>query len=162
MFKIDSYVVYRKDVCKITNITNKYNNLYYELSPINDNSLKIDVLTSNNDSIRELISKEDIYKIINSIPSIKTIDLDNKYIENEYKELLKNSTHEDLISIIKTAYLRNNERIKQNKKLSDKDKNYFEKAEEYLYNEFSIVLNMNYDDTKKFVIDKVKELIEND
>ena len=49
---------------------------------------------------------------------------------------------EDLIKIIKTAYIRNDNRLKNNKKISDKDKTYFEKAEEYLYNELSIYWNM--------------------
>ena len=38
-----------------------------------------------------------------------------------------------------------------------KDTNYFNQAEKYLYNEFSVVLGMSYDDTKQYVIDKVLE-----
>ena len=47
----------------------------------------------------------------------------------------------------------------QIKKISDKDKIYFDKAEEYLYSELSIALNMTIDETKEYIISKVKELI---
>jgi len=43
--------------------------------------------------------------------------------------------------------------------MSDKDLNYFNKAEQYLYNELSIALNMTFDETKKYIINKVQELI---
>ena len=66
--------------------------------------------------------------------------------------------YEDLIKIIKTTYLRNKERIDNNKKIGGTDDEYFKQAEKYLYNEFSVALNMSYDDTKKYVIDKVKEI----
>ena len=61
--------------------------------------------------------------------------------------------------ILKTTYLRNDPRIKSNKKISEKDKTYFEKAEEYLYNELAISLGMSFEDTKKYIIHKVSELI---
>ena len=45
------------------------------------------------------------------------------------------------------------------KKTSDKDSNYFNRAEKYLYNELSIALNMTFDETKEYVISKVQELV---
>lgn len=76
-------------------------------------------------------------------------------IENEYKILLQNGTHEDLIKIIKTTYLRNKNRLNQNKKISETDDKYFKLAERYLYSEFSIILNMNLEETKEFIINKL-------
>ena len=130
---------------------------YYCLSPISDKSLKIEVPTTNK-KIREIISKERLQEIINSIPNIDLISSDEKNIEPEYKTLMNTGKHEDLIRIIKTTYLRNKDRLNHNKKIGDKDNNYFELAERYLYNEFSIVLGMDYEDTKQYVIDKVSEI----
>jgi len=76
-------------------------------------------------------------------------------MEYEYKNLLSSGSHEDLVKIIKTTYLRNKERIDNKKKISDKDNRYFQLAEKYLYNEFSIVLGLTIEDTKEYVIDKV-------
>ena len=79
-------------------------------------------------------------------------------IENEYRILMNSGKHEDLISIIKTTYLRNKERLDNNKKTTDKDNYYFNQAELYLYNEFSVVLNLTYDETKQYIIDKLNNL----
>ena len=89
------------------------------------------------------------------IPSIKPIEANDKFIENEYKRLLSTPTHKNLIRIIKTTYLRNKERLENNKKVAEKDKNYFELAEEYLYNEFSIILGYTFEETKAYVINEV-------
>lgn len=42
------------------------------------------------------------------------------------------------------------------KKVGEKDNYYFEKAEKFLYTEFSIVLNKTIEETKQYIIDKLK------
>jgi len=160
MYNIGDYIVYRKDVCKVVGIKkNHFNNMdYYILEPMDDNSLRLDVPVDNRCGyLRDLVSKEDIDKIINNIPNIEVIGIRDKSIENVYKKLMTSGKHEDLIKIIKTTYLRNQERVENNRKVSDKDTNYFNQAEKYLYSEFSIVLDMSYEDTKQYVINKVLE-----
>ena len=158
MFKINDYLVYRKEVCKVTEIKEYKNDfLYYVITPINDTSLRIEVPTDLT-VIRPLISKIEIQKIIEGIPNIKEIVENNRLLENKYKELLKSGTYNDLITIIKTTYLRNETRDKEKKKRSEKDTTYFNLAEKYLYTEFSVVLGKSYEDTKKYVISKVKEI----
>ena len=159
MYKSGEFVVYKRDVCKIEDIKNVRNQDYYVLIPMSDKSLKINVPVENKFGLlRNLIKKEELEKLIEMIPNINAIECNDKMIENEYRTLMNSGKHEDLISIIKTTYLRNKERLDNNKKIGDKDNSYFELAEKYLYNEFSIVLNMSYEDTKKYVIDKVSKL----
>ena len=159
MYKLNKYIIYKREVCKILEILPKYynNNDYYLLSPLSDSSLTIKIPIENK-NIRELISKKEVERIIKKIPNIDIVAPNDKNIENIYKELLNNGTHEDLIKIIKTTYLRNKERIDNNKKTTDKDNYYFNLAEKYLYEEFEIVLNMTYDETKEYVIKKVSTL----
>ena len=85
------------------------------------NYLKLNIPV-NNHSIRNLITIEKINEIINNILNIKTIECDDKNIEQEYKKLLNNASWEDLITIIKTTYKRNQARLDNKKKISDKDK----------------------------------------
>lgn len=158
MFKINDYLVYRKEVCKVTEIKEYKNDfLYYVITPINDTSLRIEVPTDSS-VIRPLISKRKIQTIIEEIPNIKEIAENDRLLENKYKELLKSGTYNDLITIIKTTYLRNETRDKEKKKRSEKDTTYFNLAEKYLYTEFSVVLGKSYEDTKEYVISKVKEI----
>ncbi len=153
MYRINDYVVYKKDVCRVVDIKENYikDKDYYSLVPVYDYTLKIDVPVSSN-LLRDVIAKEDVQRIIDDIPNIDIIDNDSKLIENIYNDLLRSGYYIDLIKIIKTTYLRNNDRIKNKKKISEKDMYYFNLAEKYLYSEFSVALGMSYDETKEYVI----------
>lgn len=159
MFQEGDLLVYKRDVCLVEEVRVKYikDIDYYILSPITDNSLKIKIPTNSKD-IRSLISKDRVQELIQKIPNIKEIKTETKTLENDYKQLMKNGTHEDLIKIIKTTYLRNKERLDNNKKTTDKDNYYFNQAELYLYNEFSVVLGLSYDETKEYIIKEVTKL----
>ena len=158
MFSLNDYIIYNKDICKVKEIKEKLykNEDYYVLESLSDSTLKIQIPKSS-DRIRKLISLEELNTIINNIPNIKIIEESDRLIENTYKSLMQSGTHEDLIKIIKTTYLRNEKRVKDNKKISEIDDTYFKKAEKYLYNEFSIVLNKTYEETKEYVNNKVLE-----
>lgn len=158
MFEVGDHVIYKRDVCKIKNLKEKNGIDYFELVPIDDDSLKIEIPTTN-ESIKVLMTKEEVTDLINKIPSIDVVECNDKMIEFEYKNLISTGNKEDLIKIIKTTYLRNKERVENKKKISDKDNTYFEKAERILYNEISVVLGLDFDETRKYIIDKVTEMM---
>lgn len=104
------------------------------------------------------MSKDDANNLINKIKDIKPFDeINDKNVELLYKNAIYNGDHYDLIRVIKTLYIRNDNRVKNNKKVSEKDDKYFKLAEKYLYNELSISLNMCYDETKEYVISMVEK-----
>ena len=103
-----------------------------------------------------IISFEEANKLIKRIPKIDPIeDINEKNLETKYKEMLNTGIHENLIRIIKTTYLRNERRINNKKKISEKDDTYFKLAEKYLYNELSISLNMTVEEVKKHIFEIV-------
>lgn len=158
MFNIGDYVVYKREVCKICAYKKKFigDKDYYSLIPVMDKSLKIEVPV-NSDFIRSIIDKNTANEIIDNIVNIDVININDKLIESEYKRLLHDGGYEGLIKIIKTTYLRNNERINNKKKISEKDDNYFNLSEKYLYSEFAIALGISYDDVKDYVIKRIEE-----
>lgn len=146
------YIVYRKETCKII----EKEDGYYRLVPVNDTSIKYKVPIDSN-FLKKIITKEEIDRLLLEIPEINTIDLGEKQIEQEYKELMKSGTHEDLVKIIKTSYLRNQIRILNNKRISEIDDEYFRRAEKYLYEEIGTVLNLSFENTKEYIINKLKK-----
>ena len=146
------YIVYRKETCKII----EKEEGYYKLVPVNDTSIKYKVPVDSN-FLKKVITKEEIDRLLLEIPEINTIDLGEKQIEQEYKELMKSGTHEDLVKIIKTSYLRNQIRILNNKRISEIDDEYFRRAEKYLYEDIGIVLNLSFENTKEYIINKLKK-----
>lgn len=159
MYKINDYVVYRHNVCKIKDIkkNNLNNKSCYVMSPIDDNSLTINApVEDENGLLRNIISKKVAENLINNIINIKPLNnINDKNLDNIYKELLNEGSHESLIKIIKTTYLRNQNRVNNNKKISEKDDVFFKLAEKYLYNELSISLNKSIEDVKKYIEEKV-------
>lgn len=159
MYQIGEFIVYKKNVCKIADIKKEYiNDLdYYILISTQDPTLKIEIPT-NSKMIRKPISKNEVENIINEIPNIQLIDVEERLLEQEYKKLLNTGLHADLLRIIKTTYSRNQTRLENKKKIGDKDNHYFEQAENLLYQEFSVVLGLTLEQTKNYVNQKVEML----
>ena len=161
MYKVGQYVIYRKDLCKVVGIKEKHfkDMDYYILNSMDDTSLTLEVPVDNRSGfLRDLITKKDVENILEEIPNIEVIQSNDKFLENEYKQIMSSGNHEDLIKVIKTTHSRNKARLEANKKVSDKDNFYFNQAEKYLYNEFSVVLGLSFEDTKQYVIDNVTEM----
>ena len=111
MYKINDYVVYKREVCKVSDITrSKYtNNEVYVLAPVDDATLKIEVPTSN-ENIRSIIDRKKLDFVVNEIPRIDVIDLPDKQLEIEYKRLMSTDKVEDLVKIMqKIMKIANNE-----------------------------------------------------
>ena len=158
MYNVNDYLVYKNDVCKVKEIKKAYikDIDYYFLCPKEDESLIIKVPVSNKE-IRNIISKEEALNLIDKIKNITELDINDKNLENQYKDLMINHNLEDIIKVIKTTYLRNKKREDEGKKIGEKDNLYFVKAENRLYDELSISLNMTSKEVKNFIIQKFEK-----
>lgn len=161
MYKSGDVVVYGRDVYRIKDVKDNYlfNKTYYIMNTIDDDSLVTSVPVDTTSYLRDVITKEETEDLIAKIPSIEIVQASDRDIEYEYKQLLRENTLEALIKIIKTTYMRNMMRQNQNKRISEKDEQYFNQAERRLYNELSISLHLTFDDTKQYVIDSVEALL---
>lgn len=90
MFKVDDYIMYGiTGVCKVIDITNeKFINGekrdYYVLSPIHNNNTIIKIPLDNNKiPMRKIISKGDVTSLINDMPNMDTL-----WIDDEKKETI--------------------------------------------------------------------------
>lgn len=156
MYKINDYLIYKNEVSIVRDILYDYKNNtdYYSLSILSDDSLLVKVPV-NSLNIRSVISKVELDELIKKIPDIKIIDDDLKVLEFEYKKLLHTNKCEDLVKIIKTTYLRNKERIDNNKKTSDKDMYYFNLSERLMYQEVGVVLGISIDKAREYIVSKI-------
>ena len=153
MFKVNDYVVYNYSVCKVKEIKEINNNMYYVLVPVIDESLTIKApTTQENVNIRPLLSKSDVKKLFKKMPDIELIKLKDHSLEAEYKRLLTTGNREDLVKIIKTTYTRNKKRQDNGKKIGEKDDIYFNIAEKSLYNELALVLDKSVEQIHDMVV----------
>ena len=162
MFKINEVIMHVHDVCKIKELVKNYRDGedYYRLSPLSDEGLVIYTPVANSRGMmRKIISRKEAEALIADIPSIQPLETDDRQLINEYKALVSKGDHRDYVRIIKTTYLRNELRTESNKKLNENDKTYFRLAEHILYSEIGAALGMDFDETKKYITDKVAAAI---
>ena len=156
MYKIGDLLVYKREVCEIIDIKYKYikDIDYYCMRNVRDKTLIINVPVSSN-LIRPIISKEEALNIIDKIVDIDPVVLNDKSIDNVYKELMRSNKLEDLIKMIKFTYERCEDRLKQGKKISDRDDFYLKLCEEIFYTEMSFALDIPYDSVKDFIKSRI-------
>lgn len=132
---------------------------YYTLKPLYDNVSAIYIpenLEKISNKIRRLLSPNEIYELIKSIPNKKTIDVPDEITRKEvYKNIILNSNRSDLISLIKTIYLRKQEKEADGKKLSTTEQQFMKEAENILYEEFSYVLHIKKDEVLPFIREQI-------
>lgn len=161
MLESGQIIMYRRDVCTVKEVVKDYRegNDYYKLAPFYDESLMIHApVEAVDSSSRQLLSREEIEDLIGRMPAIECVTTDDRTLENVYKELYHSEKHEDLIRIIKTAYMRGEKKIEKGQKRSERDKEYFRKAEKALYNELAVVLGKSVPETRDYVVERVAAL----
>lgn len=159
MAKAGDIIVYRRDVCKVKGLAENYRNDedYYILVPLNDDTLTVYTsVKSAKKLFRPVISRDEAEELIERIPDIQPVEIDGRMAEAVYKELIHSDEHEDLVRIIKTAYLRSEEKLQKGLKRNEKDKMYFRMAEKMLYSELAASLEKTYDETEEYVVNRVR------
>lgn len=166
MFEVGEYIVYGvKGVCRIEDITHidisgaDKNRLYYVLTPIGESSGKIYAPTDNQKvMMRRIISKEEADRLIDELPQIELLWVpDDKQREAKYKEALNTCDYRAWVSIVKTLYLRKQERVAQGKKITALDERYMRTAENELYNELSLTLGVPKGEMENYIRDRLEQ-----
>lgn len=166
MYKVDDLIIYGSyGVCKVESIDVPdisgidKNKLYYTLSPLYH---KDRVFTPVDTTVftRPVITYEEAKRLISHIPSIREnlTDIDNiKLLEGYYKESMQTHDCFDLLRLIKTIYTRERIIEEQGKKLGQVDKRFMNRAEDQLYGEFAVALNISKEIVKSYIEEKINQ-----
>ena len=162
VFLKGEYVVSgNKGVCLVEDITTldiagvDKKREYYILKPVYMAGSTVYVpVDAAGDSIRKVLDNEEAEKLIREIPDIPLITITNdKLLEQEYRSCLKTNHCEAWIKIIKTIYLRKQKRLEAGRKVTAVDAKYFRIAEDNLYGELAVSLNMPRNDVEKYILE---------
>lgn len=166
MYKIGDFVVYgRTGICEVADITTMKmagvpkDKLYYILMPCKDKGGKIFTPVDNEKVvIRPVITKEEAEELLNQIPEVEELWIPNeKMRESMYKECIRKCECIELIKIIKTLYIRKQDRIAQGKKITTTDERYLKMAESSLYSELSIALEIPESEMESYITDYIEK-----
>lgn len=164
MFEKGEYIIYgTSGVCKIEDITTMNmasvpsDKLFYVLSPSSQKGGKIFTPVDNQKTImRRVLSEKEAKELISEIPEIEELWITNeKMREENYKACMRSGDCRDWIRIIKTLYLRKQQRNAQGKKITATDERYLKMAEDYLYSELEIPLGIPKAEMEDYITRKI-------
>jgi len=164
VFGIGEFVVCgNKGVCSVENITTlnisgvDKDRKYYILKPLYMAGSTVYVpVDSPKESMRSVFTREEAENLIRNIPEIELLHIVNdKLSEQTYKECLKENNPVELVRIIKTIYLRKQKRIEAGRKITAVDAKYFHIAEDGLYGELAVALDMSRSDVEGYITEVI-------
>lgn len=167
MFEVGEHVVCgSKGVCIVEKVTTldipgvEKERLYYILKPVYMAASTVYVpVDATKPEMRKILSKDEADELINSIPDIPLILCTNeKLLEQEYKSCMKTINCEEWIKVIKTIYKRNQKRIEAGRKVTALDSRFFKIAEDCLYGELAVSLDIPKDHVQEFITGKMEEI----
>ena len=160
------YVVYgRTGICQVTGVTtmrvdgSSGEKLYYVLRPGGETDGKIFTpVEGGKQVLRGIITREEAERLIDEIPSIETLSIENeKFREDSYKKCIRTCECRDLLRIIKTIYVRKQARLSHGKKTTATDERYLKLAEDHLYSEFSMLLDIPKEHMADYIEQRVHQ-----
>lgn len=160
MFSIGQNVICgNKGVCTIEDIATlnisgvDKEKMYYILKPLYMAASRVYVpVDSALTSLRTILTREEAEELIRSIPDIPVIEIKNeRLLEQDYKSCMKSNNCTDWVKLIKTIYERKQKRLQVGRKETAIDSKYFKQAEDILYGELSVVLDIERDRVSQYI-----------
>lgn len=160
MFEVGDYIVCGNNgICTIESISTidipdvDPDRLYYILQPVYAKSSVVYIPVDNEKIVmRKVLTKDQVNELIDHIPEIETIvELNDKLREEKFKECMKHYACEDWIKVIKTLYLRRQERLEKGQKVTATDARYLKSAEDNLYCEFAMALGIEKQEVEAYI-----------
>ena len=150
-------------VCRVVNVTgNPIDRLdkvrkFYVLEPVFEKGSTVYTPVDNDKVImRRIMNKKEAEELVGQITKIDTVWIrEEKGREQMYKEAIRTYDCQSLVQIIKTLYLRKQNRLKEGKKVLSSDEQYLHKAEELLYSEMSLALSIPKDEVGAYIREAV-------
>ncbi len=150
-------------VCRVVSITDNPVDRrdkvrkYYVLEPLFEKASTIYTPVDNDKVImRRVMTKEEAEELTKRVTEIDTVWIqEEKNREQMYKEAIRTYDCRSLVQVIKTLYIRKQNRIQEGKKVLSSDEQYLRKAEELLYSEMSVALSIPREEVETYIKDVV-------
>ncbi len=166
MFQVGEFVVCgSKGVCEVEDIATldiagvDREKKYYILKPRYQAGSTVYVpVDSPKEPLRKVLSGEEAKRLVESMRGLPLIDIKNdKLTEQIYKEYMRSNSCEAWATLIKTIYARKQKRIQSGRKVTAVDAKYFHLAEECLYGELAVALDIRREDVGGYLAENIQK-----
>ena len=152
-------------VCRVTDIVaRKFSRtepekLYYVLTPLYQTGTITTPVDNGKVFTRPVISRDEALSLIDSIPGIEAEAYHNQnlqQLENHYKHELESHDCRDLLRLTMSTYRKKQEREQAKLKFGAVDRRYMERAENLLFGELAVALDIEKDSVQSFIEDRLQ------
>lgn len=169
MFSPGQFVIYGSTgVCKIEDIRKEsfagQSRSYYILKPAYSNNSTIYAPVGNSESkMKKTISRQEIDSLIELLASCDSnwVEDDNERKE-KYTAIVRSGDHNSLVVMLKTLYLKRQEKIRIGRKFHSADEKIMKEGEKILFEEFALALDLAPGDIPDYIKSRVNEALEQD
>ena len=152
-------------VCRVTDIVaRKFSRtepekLYYVLTPLYQTGTITTPVDNGKVFTRPVISRDEALSLIDSIPGVEAEAYHNQnlqQLENHYKHELESHDCRDLLRLTMSTYRKKQEREQAKLKFGAVDRRYMERAENLLFGELAVALDIEKDSVQSFIEDRLQ------
>ncbi len=168
MFSVGEFVVFGTDgVCMIEKIGAlemegvAKDKQYYTLAPVGKkgNNRIFAPVDGKRVVMRRVLSKDEAKSFVNTLDDIGRLEIpDERKREDTYKAVLQSCDHVRITELIKEISARRKARAAAGKKLPSVDERYFVAAENSLYSELGLSLDMEMDEIRNFIEKSIEHM----
>jgi len=161
MFQENDYVMYGSvGVCRVQKVdcpdfAKKEKKQYYFLKPLYSVCDSIFVPVDNGAKMRKVLTKKEANELIEKMPEMEA-DW-SKSDEEAYKQAIRSFDCYELAKLAKCLHYKIMERKKEGKKPLQADEKYINMAEEYLFGELSVALEIPMEKVGTYIAQKARQ-----
>ena len=169
MYKKGDIIIYGNiGICKVAEVTTRSfsgadkGKLFYSLDPLFSECSTSTPVDNTKVFMRPVISKEEAEDLIDMIPTIESEPFYTRVMRElteHYEQFM--CTHEciDLIKLVLSITEKKQQMESQNRKFGEVDKTFLHKAEELLYEEFSVALDIPKESVPEYIAQSVDKAL---
>lgn len=164
MFKVNEFVRYGsfgifqiKDI-EVRKTKEGKKQTYYVMYSNDGVETKI-ITPIDNESLRPVMQSEEIEQLILSLPSLQDCWIEDKRLrEEQFYKILKSGDMKQLAMLIRTLYLKKEEKATLGKQLAQKEQDILRQAENLLNEEVSLIAHIEKQEVVSYISEKLNSV----
>ena len=167
VFRTGEFVVHGSSgVCRVEGMEERQfpggeKRMYYTLKPIYQNGVVYTPVDSDKVFLRPVISREEAQRLVDTIPSLQ-VQIDDCRVVSElaqhYEQAIESHRCIDLIQLAMSIYAKKQNRQEQKRKIGTVDERFLKRAEDLLFSELSVALDIPKDEVPRYISSRVQTL----
>lgn len=172
MYQVGELILYGgTGVCRVTDVVarrfsrSEPEKLYYVLSPLYSAGTITTPVENGKVFTRPVISRDEALRLIDTIPTIHAEAYHNsnlQQLENHYRSELESHDCLDLLRLAMSTYQKKLERERAKLKFGAVDRRYMDRAENLLFGELAVALDIDRDSVRQFIEDRLHIVLRSD